>query len=94
MGCLILLLAFSGLLRIPLLAVFAAMAFLVILLLVLNWDTYKFFGEKRGWWFATRAVVFHWLYYLYSGVTFLLCAVAHFVGLLFVSPQKANNDTR
>lgn len=89
-GCLILLLAFSGLLRIPLLPFFAAMALLVILLLVLNWETYKFFGEKRGWWFATRAVVFHWLYYLYSGATFFLCAVAHFARLLFVSPQKAN----
>jgi glycosyltransferase involved in cell wall biosynthesis len=90
MGCIILLLAFAGLLRIPLLPLFAAMALLVILLMVLNSDTYRFFLQKRGWWFTTRAVVFHWLYYLYSGATFFLCAVVYFAGLPFASAHDAN----
>jgi glycosyltransferase involved in cell wall biosynthesis len=90
MGCIILLLAVGGLLRIPLLPIFAAMASLVILLVVLNLDTYRFFLQKRGWWFTARAVVFHWLYYLYSGATFFLCALVYFAGLPFASAHNAN----
>ena len=89
-SCLIFLLALCGLLRVPLLPLFAAMALLAVLLLVLNWDTYKFFNDKRGWWFAARAVLFHWLYYLYSGATFFSCAVAHFAESLFAFTQKVS----
>jgi hypothetical protein len=39
-------------------------------LLFLNWDVYRFFWRKRGLWFATRSVIAHWAYYLYSGITF------------------------
>jgi glycosyltransferase involved in cell wall biosynthesis len=92
MGCIVMLLAFGGLLRIPLLPFFALVTFLMILLLALNLNTYKFFLEKRGWWFATRAVVLHWLYYLYSGATFFLCAVVHFVGVPFASAHNPNKS--
>jgi glycosyltransferase involved in cell wall biosynthesis len=85
--------ALSGLLRIPLLPLLATLAFLVILLLALNWATYKFFHQKRGLWFAARAVVFHWLYYLYSGVTFFCCAALYFAGLLFASGHNAKTLT-
>jgi glycosyltransferase involved in cell wall biosynthesis len=90
MGCIILLLAVGGFLRIPLLPIFAAMALLVILLVALNLHTYQFFLQKRGWWFTARAVVFHLLYYLYSGATFSLCAVVYFAGLPFASAHDAN----
>jgi len=45
-----------------------------LLLLFLNRRIYLFFLRKRGWWFATRAVLAHWVYYLYGGLTFLLVA--------------------
>jgi glycosyltransferase involved in cell wall biosynthesis len=91
--CALMALNLFGLLRIPLLPLFAALAFLVILLLGLNWATYKFFHQKRGGWFAARAVVLHWLYYLYSGVTFFCCAALHFAGLPFASEHNANKRT-
>lgn len=87
---LIFLLTLGGVLRVPLLPLVAVMALLAVLLLVLNLATYKFFKDKRGWWFAARAVVFHWLYYLYSGATFFSCAVAHFAESLFASTQKVS----
>ena len=49
-------------------------------------------APKRGWWFAARAVVLHWLYYLYSGATFFLCAVVHFVGVPFESAHNPNKS--
>ena len=65
-----------------------------MVLLALNWATYNFFHQKRGLWFAARAVVLHWLYYLYSGVTFFCCAVLHFAGLPFASARNANTPAR
>ena len=45
------------------------------LLLALNWRVYRFFAEARGMLFMVRAVPIHWLYYLYSSVTFAICVV-------------------
>jgi len=39
-------------------------------LLALNARLYLFFMRKRGIWFAVRAIPWHWLYYLYSGLAF------------------------
>lgn len=47
-------------------------AFSAILLLVLNRGLYSFFREKRGLFFAARAIPWHWLYYLYSGLGFVI----------------------
>jgi len=44
------------------------------LLLVLNRDVYWFFWRKRGFLFAVKAIVAHWAYYLYSGLTFVIVA--------------------
>lgn len=76
-----------GIRPIPLLG---SMAFISLLLLILNWDVYRFFQRKLGWWFAVRAVLAHWAYYLYSGVTFILCVAIHFVRLPFSSTRKAS----
>lgn len=89
LACGLLPLALSGLLRVPLLPLLAGMSFLMLVLVALNWPTYEFFRRKRGWWFAVRAVLMHWLYYLYSGVTFFSCAVLHFAGLPFASASTA-----
>ena len=86
--CVLLLLIGGGLIRIRPVAVLAFIPFIGILLLLLNWDVYRFFVRKRGWWFAARAVLAHWFYYLYSGFTFFLCTAIHFVRLPFsVHPQ-------
>ncbi|MGH7962576.1 MAG: glycosyltransferase family 2 protein [Candidatus Binatia bacterium] len=47
-------------------------AVLVVALLVLNASLYHFFWRKRGFQFAVRAILWHWLYYFYSGLAFAL----------------------
>ena len=89
-GCVLLPFSFGGLVRIMPALLLGVMAFIALLLLWLNWNVYRFFGRKRGWWFAARAVGAHWAYYLYSGVTFFLCAVMHFLRLPFSSTRKAS----
>jgi hypothetical protein len=37
-----------------------------------------------------RAVLAHWAYYLYSGVTFFFYATIHFIRLPFSSARKAS----
>jgi len=59
------------------------------LLLVLNCDVYRFFLRKRGPLFAARAVVVHWAYYLYSGLTFIVVAADTLLcSRLFAVPTK------
>ena len=52
----------------------------VLSLLVLNRDFYGFLVDKRGLWFALRAIPIHWLYYLYSVVAFGLGLLGHLAG--------------
>src|SRR4029078_1075487 len=44
-------------------------------LLFLNRDFYGFLLRRRGLWFALRAIPVHWLYYLYSAITFAVVNV-------------------
>ena len=46
--------------------VFAA----AVLLLFLNWDLYRFLGNKCGLVFAIKSIPVHWLYFTYSGLAF------------------------
>jgi len=39
-------------------------------LLALNWDFYRLCLRKRGLRFAVAAIALHWLYYVYSSITF------------------------
>lgn len=48
----------------------APAVFCVLLLGVLNRDLYLFFFRKRGAFFTAGAVLWHWLYFLYSGLAF------------------------
>jgi glycosyltransferase involved in cell wall biosynthesis len=89
-GCVLLPFSLAGWIGMRPVLVVSSMAFISLLLLILNWDAYRFFQRKRGWWFATRAVLAHWAYYLYSGVTFFLYAAIHFVRLPFSSTRKAS----
>ena len=43
-----------------------------LLLLVLNADVYRFFVRKRGLVFTLGVIPWHWFYYFYSGVAFVV----------------------
>ena len=47
-------------------------ALLAVCLLAVNWKFYAFLLHKRGLWFACASVGAHWLFYLYSGITFVV----------------------
>jgi len=49
-------------------------------LFMLNIRLYRFFMDKRGVKFAAQAVPWHWLYFLYSGVAFVVGSVCYLVG--------------
>lgn len=68
----------------------SGLALIPVALVLLNLDVYRFFMRKRGWWFAARAVLAHWTYYLYSGITFLVCAALHVLALPSSPPRKAS----
>ena len=65
---LLLSLTLLGALRIPLLFVPAVL--LMMLLVGLNWDLYRFFKYKRGMKFALKTIPWHWFYFFYSGLAF------------------------
>jgi GT2 family glycosyltransferase len=55
----------------------AIAAVLALLLLALNAPVYRFFYHKRGKKFALKTIPWHWLYYLYSGLAFVIGTVHH-----------------
>ncbi len=56
----------------------AALIVIIAALLVgLNLRLYRWFAQRRGVRFAVGVVLFHWLYYFYSGVTFAVCALLY-----------------
>jgi hypothetical protein len=44
----------------------------IVLLLALNRGLYGFFFRQRGLFFTMRAILWHWFYYFYSSVAFIL----------------------
>ena len=50
---------------------------ILLAVLVLNRELYRFFASQRGWWFAIRAIPLHLLYYLYSVLGFGIGLAAH-----------------
>lgn len=48
-------------------------------LTAINWPVYRFFYRKRGGWFALRVLPWHWLYYFYSGLAFVVSTVRHYL---------------
>jgi len=47
--------------------------FLMISIIILNFNVYKFFFEKRGVTFMLISIPLHFVYYIYSGFTFTFC---------------------
>ena len=48
-------------------------------LLLLNRRLYQLFWRKRGPWFAMRATVFHWIYFIYSAIVFVYVAAENYM---------------
>jgi GT2 family glycosyltransferase len=46
-------------------------------LVVLNWPTYQFLRRQRGVRFMLQSLPWHWLYYAYSGLAFVLGSLKH-----------------
>ncbi len=53
---------------------------LAAILVTLNARLYRFFLKKRGLWFTVRVVPWHWFYFLYSGMGFLMGTWRHVFG--------------
>ncbi|HBI15416.1 MAG TPA: glycosyl transferase [Desulfobulbaceae bacterium] len=65
-------------------------AFSFTLFLFMNRDIFLFFSRKRGWWFMTRTIPLHFLYFLSSGLAFGMVLVQH---LLRGIPGSERNKT-
>lgn len=52
----------------------------MVVVLLLNWDLYRFFAEKRGPGFALACIPWHWSYYLYSSACFGVGFLQHQIG--------------
>lgn len=50
-----------------------------VALIATNFPLYKFFYRKRGAPFALCVVPWHWLYYLYSGMAFVVGTLRHYL---------------
>ncbi|MEO1637096.1 MAG: glycosyltransferase [Cyanobacteria bacterium J06631_9] len=63
-------------------SIFWQMALWVVLLcmsalLTINLSVYQFFYRKRGAFFALRVIPWHWFYYFYSGLAFVVGTARH-----------------
>ncbi len=48
------------------------LSFFLSLILILNRDLYAYFRQRRGGVFALKSMLFHWFYYFYSGLAFMI----------------------
>ncbi|MEL6909309.1 MAG: glycosyltransferase family A protein [Cyanobacteria bacterium J06648_1] len=65
---------------------------LIPLLLLLNWNVYQFFAQKRGVWFAVKVIPLHWLYYFYAGLSFVLGTLSYWQAALFGNEKTVNRS--
>lgn len=59
---------------------------LVLALLAINADVYRFFYRKRGLIFTLQVVPWHWFYFLYGGGTFALGTLRHYLNPYVLLP--------
>lgn len=64
-----------------------------LLLLALNWPLYRWFAGQRGWRFALLVIPWHWLYYLYNGVSFAIGLGQHLLNRRTAQPAAGNQVT-
>jgi len=60
---------------------FALMATVLLsaILLLINWPVYRFFYCKRGGLFTLQVLPWHWLYFFYSGLAFVVGTIRHHI---------------
>ncbi len=73
--CLLLLLVFSRFQPYAL----ALIPFIAGVLLLMNVDLYRFFYQKRGFWFMLGVIPWHWLFFFYSGLAFGTGTINHYL---------------
>lgn len=52
--------------------------FFALFLFLINMPVYRFFLRRRGLWFTLKVIPWHWLYYFYGGLAFLLGSLRYF----------------
>lgn len=57
------------------------------LLLGFNLPVYRFFADKRGFWFTLQVIPWHWFYYFYCGLAFVVGTIRYFVNQLVSVPK-------
>lgn len=72
----------------------AAAAALVVALVVLNRDYYRWFARERGVWFAARVVGVHLIHHLCNGVSFVAGTALHLASRVGIKLPGALPDTR
>jgi len=75
----------------PLTLLLAGLSF--VFLLALNFALYRFFYRKRGLWFLIQALFWHWLYYLYGGIAFVIGTLLYSFGKQRASETKLSAAT-
>ncbi|NUN67313.1 glycosyltransferase (plasmid) [Pseudanabaena biceps] len=50
---------------------------LALILLLLNLSVYQFFRQKRGLWFTLRVIPWHWFYFFYGGLAFVIGTIRY-----------------
>ncbi len=59
------------------------------IILILNRKLYSFYARKRGFWFMIQVIPLHFLYYLYSGLSFIYCWFLYRIPLSSVKDRYA-----
>jgi glycosyltransferase involved in cell wall biosynthesis len=75
--------------------IFVQAAALLALIILLNRSLYAFFLRKKGLLFLTGAIIWHMLYYVYSGIVFVYCWIRyrlfHFGGRASLHAMRSEN---
>jgi GT2 family glycosyltransferase len=74
---------------------------LILLLLALNAPVYRFFWRKRGLRFAVQTIPWHWFYFFYSGLAFVIGVARYLIhsrrlpraSLLTRSGKRSHTET-
>jgi GT2 family glycosyltransferase len=67
---------------------------LALIVTILNFDFYRYFAVRSGWWFALRVLPLHWLYFGYCGLSAIFGTLLHYLASdpgcsPFTTPAKA-----
>jgi glycosyltransferase involved in cell wall biosynthesis len=76
-------------------AVFVVLAILTLMLFI-NWNIYRFFSQKRGIKFVIPVIIMHWLYYFYSGISFITGTLIYWQKVFYKeisAPSKTYEDS-